>query len=43
MKEGDMSDMNLYLVREGQVLLKRHVELEKGVTRDVPFSVLEAG
>jgi hypothetical protein len=43
MKEGDKSDMNLYLVREGQVLLKRHIELRKGVFREVPFAVMEAG
>ena len=43
MREGDTADTNMYMVREGQILLKRHVELEKGVTRQVPFAVLEAG
>ena len=43
MTEGDKSDTNLYMVREGQILLKRHVELDKGVTKQVPFAVLEAG
>ena len=43
MNEGDKTDTNLYMVREGQILLKRRVELEKGVTKQVPFAVLEAG
>ena len=43
MSEGDKADTNLYMVREGQILLKRHVELEKGVTKQVTFAVLEKG
>lgn len=40
LKEGDKTDTNLYLVMKGQVLLKRTIELEKGVFRTVPFSVI---
>ena len=43
MREGDKSDTNLYMVCEGQVQLKRRVVLENGVSKQVPFAVLEAG
>ena len=43
MREGDKLDTNLYMVREGQVLLKRRIELQKGVSKLVPFATLEAG
>lgn len=43
LKEGDKSDLNLYLVMKGQVLLKRTIEFEKGVFRSVPFAILQPG
>lgn len=43
LKEGDKIDTNLYLVMKGEVLLKRQIEIEKGVFRTVPFSVIQPG
>ena len=43
MREGDKADTNMYMVREGKILLKRTVELGKGASKQVPFAVLEAG
>ena len=43
MREGDKTDTNLYMVREGKILLKRTVELAKGASKQVPFAVLEPG
>ena len=43
MKDGDKADTNLYIVREGQILLKRRIELDKGATKLVPFATLGVG
>ena len=43
LNEGDRTDDNLYLVASGQLLLKRRVKLERGVSKVVQFAVLQAG
>lgn len=43
LEEGDKTDTNLYMVYEGQVLLKKRIQLETGRYKTVPFAVLQAG